>query len=166
MEGTQGEKGQWKKKAWVNRTRAEGRIVGWRGWKTERRKEEWQYDSQREGLNDASRKELKLRKDKEMRKLGWKEGRMWQKWKSERKTGTVRKISDTLLFSCHNSVLLILGKSKMKRSWNSFLFRGDSQQRSLANGFSLCQILRVRISEGRDAAAGLLQAVLQLEALC
>lgn len=25
---------------------------------------------------DASRKELKLRKDKEMRKLGWKEGRM------------------------------------------------------------------------------------------
>lgn len=50
-------------------------FVGWRGWKTERRKEEWQYDSQREGWNDASRKELKLRKDKDMRKLGWKEGR-------------------------------------------------------------------------------------------
>lgn len=32
-------------------------------------------DSQREGWNDASRKELKLRKDKDMRKLGWKEGR-------------------------------------------------------------------------------------------
>lgn len=80
----------WKKEVKKSiKTRKDRSIERWRGHKVkkdnERKKlgltEQGQKeglldeDSQREGWNDASRKELKLRKDKDMRKLGWKEGR-------------------------------------------------------------------------------------------